>query len=551
MTTSVSENNRTKRGLDEEARHMVVETVRQLKKKLLTKEKIFEFDKKEIFPKQTIEKLLSDEIGLQLIFIPEEYGGMGGGAIDCCEVTSEMAKICLGVATAFFAIQLGTDPLLVGGTKEQKEKWVGKIAEGKVLVAYGVTEPEAGSNVTSIKTKAEPVVDDDGKKTGYIINGTKQFISTGGYADFVTVLANTPEGLTFFIVEKGTEGFAAGKTEEKHGIRASNTSSLTFTDVFVPAENLIGGVAGQGLKQSNKVFGHTRLMVAAMAYGAGTAAIEIAVNYAKERVQFGTLLAQKQGYTHKLIIPHIVRLEAAKAYIDEIALRLDLSDEDLQVEGSIAKYFTTEVANKTADDAIQALGGYGYIKEFEVEKIKRDVKITCIYEGTSEIQQNIISTFRWKKTWKTKGRFYKNIADEMKKLDYAGSKFYGLCADALNKMISIVHINRLTKKQYIMFALADMMTYVEVGASLLRKAVSFSKKGDIEAEKLEAISKIFANETAQMVSTNILKIITGTGAFDEKTVSDIMKSISYNKLVGSYKGILNDMDMTANIVFER
>lgn len=310
-------------GLDSESLQMVLDTIGQLRKRLLTKEKILQFDREEIFPEETIRAMLGPEIGLQLLMIPEAYGGLGGGARDSCAVTREMAKICLGITTAFFAIQLGADPLIVGGTEEQKTKWLGDIAEGNSLVAYAVTEPDAGSNVAAIKTKAEPVSNDAGEIIGYTINGAKQFISTGLYADFLTVLANTPEGATFFVVEKGTEGFIPGKGEEKHGIRASNTSPLTFVDAFVPVENLIGGIPGQGLKQASKVFGYTRLMVAAMALGGGEAALEIAIAYAKERIQFKAPLSEKQGYTHKLIIPHVVRLAAVEAFIEEVAQRLD------------------------------------------------------------------------------------------------------------------------------------------------------------------------------------------------------------------------------------
>ncbi|MBI5062726.1 MAG: acyl-CoA dehydrogenase family protein [Desulfatitalea sp.] len=473
------------RGLDIESRQMVVDTVRQLRKKLLTKENILEWDKAEVFPEAEIRELLGPEIGLQLLFIPEAYGGMGGGARDCCKVVQEMAKICLGVATGFFAVQLGSDPILVGATDAQKEKWLGRIAEGTSLVAYAVTEPGAGSNLASLKTKAVPVTDGDGRVTGYKLTGNKQFISTGGYADIVTVLAEAPEGHTFFIVEKGTPGFKQHKGEEKHGIRASNTSPLTFDDVFVPMENLIGGEPGKGLKQSNVVFGYTRLMVASMALGAGEAALEIAIPYAKERIQFGSPLSEKQGYTHKLIVPHVVRLAAADAYIDEIAEVLDRSEEDLQVEGSIGKLFTTEAADRAANDCIQALGGYGYIREFGVEKIKRDVKITCIYEGTSEIQQSIISTFRWKSSRKSKGEFYGRVAEEMERLGAevpdAGCRFYALAARALNRTIDLAHNNRLTRQQTIMFALADMMTYVEVGAAMARKAVKRTQSKETDA----------------------------------------------------------------------
>ncbi|MES0446204.1 MAG: acyl-CoA dehydrogenase family protein [Desulfobacterales bacterium] len=555
MGASVSEEEPEIKGLDPELRQMVIDTIRQLRNRLLTQEKILEYDKNEFFPEETIREMLGPDIGLQLLFIPEAYGGMGGGTRDCCAVTLEMCKICLGIGTAFFAIQLGSDPLLVGGTEEQKAKWLGKIAEGNTLVAYAVTEAGAGSNLAAIKTKAEPVTDDAGEVTGYIINGTKQFISTGGYADFITLLASTPEGPSFFVVEKGTPGFIQGKGEEKHGIRASNTSPLSFTDVFVPVENLIGGISGQGMKQANKVFGYTRLMVAAMGLGALEAALEIVIPYAKERIQFGSPLSEKQGYTHKLVVPHAVRLQAAKAYLDEVALRIDSGEEDLHVEGSISKYFATESANKAADDAIQALGGYGYICEFEVEKIKRDVKITCIYEGTSEIQQSIISTFRWKNTRKSKGEFYGSIVSEMEKLDTvvgdAGCRLYGLSAGVLNETIMRVHDNRLIRQQYVMFNLSDMMTHVEVGASLARKAVALTEAGGPEAETIKIMSRIFADEVAQLVTRNALKILMGSGVFDQKAVSDFMETVSYNELFFSGQNVINDMDMVADILFER
>ena len=555
MTMSESGERPVLKGLDLEMRQMVIDTVRQLKDRLLTREKILEFDKNDFFPEEAIREMLGPEIGLQLLFIPEEYGGMGGGTRDCCHVIFEMCKICLGIGTAFFAIQLGADPIIVGGTENQKEKWLGAIAEGNTLVAYAVTEAGAGSNLAALKTKAEPVKNHADEITGYTINGTKQFISTGGYADFITLLANTPEGPAFFVVEKGTQGFVQGKGEEKHGIRASNTSPLSFTDVYVPIENLIGGEPGMGMKQANKVFGYTRLMVAAMALGSYQAALDIAIPYAKERIQFGSPLSEKQGYTHKLVVPHVVRFQAAMAYMDEVAIRLDSGESDLHVEGSIAKLFATESANKAADDAIQALGGYGYITEFEVEKIKRDVKITCIYEGTSEIQQSIISTFRWKDTRKTKGGFYGSIVDEMEKLnadvDNAGCHLYGFAANILNDIIAQVHDARLTRKQHVMFTLADMMTHVEVGTSLARKAVILTKASDSDATKIAAISRIFADEVAQLVIRNALKLLMGTGVFDKTVAADFMQTESYKKLILSSLNVINDMDKVADIVFER
>jgi alkylation response protein AidB-like acyl-CoA dehydrogenase len=555
MAVDESSEKRQLYGLDIESRQMVLDTVAQLKKRLLTKDKILEFDQKEIFPEETIREMLGPEIGLQLLMLPEAYGGIGGGARDSCAITREMAKICLGITTAFFALQLGADPIMVGGTEKQKQKWLSAIAEGNALVAYAVTEPDAGSNVAAIKTKADPVTNDAGEIIGYKLNGSKQFISTGLYADFITVLANTPQGATFFVMEKDTEGYNRGKGEEKHGIRASNTSPLTFSDAFVPVENLIGDIPGLGLKQATKVFGYTRVMVAAMALGGGEAALEIAIAYAKERIQFKTPLSEKQGYTHKLIVPHVIRLTAAEAYIEEVAERLDSGEKELEVEGSIAKLFATGSANKAADDAMQALGGYGYITEYEVEKIKRDVRITSIYEGTSEIQQNIISTFRWKKTRKSKGAYYQSISDEMDKLHAESGDFrcgiYGLAARALNQTITLVNDHRLTRRQYIMFALADMMTHVEVGAGLARRALKCSRRGDSGAEKIKLISRLFGNEVAQVVSQNILKIVLGCGEFDQKTTADFLAKVGYTHLTTSFQNIIKDMDELADIVFER
>jgi alkylation response protein AidB-like acyl-CoA dehydrogenase len=542
-------------GLDPESRQMVLDTLKLVRKRLLPKEKVLELDKKEEFPEDIIREMLGPDIGLQLLFIPEQYGGMSGGARDSCALTREMAKICLGVATAFFAIQLGADPIMFAGTEEQKQKWLGKITEGDSLVAYAVTEAEAGSNLAALKTKAEPVKDDNGSIAGYVINGTKQFISNGGYADFLTVLARAPEGPTFFIVEKGMEGFHQGKAEEKHGIRASNTAPLTFTDVFVPAENLLGGVPGNGLKQANMVFGHTRLVVAALGIGAGEAALGIMIGYAKERIQFGTPLSEKQGYTHKLVVPNAVRLEAAVAYMEEQARRLDAGEKDLQVEGSIAKYFGSEAGNRAAEDAIQGLGGYGYIAEYEVEKIKRDVKITCIYEGTSEIQQNIIGMFRWRASVKSKGKYYGDMAAEMEamasSLPQTAAGTYAQAAKALNEIILFAHSHKLTKHQFIMFCLADMMTHVEVGVSMAKKAGRLVREDSPEATKMVIMSRIFAGEVAELVARNAMKIAKGLGVFDDQTVSELAKKIGYERLTAHYGNLIQDMDAVADILFER
>ena len=234
----------TQTGLDQETRTMILDTINSLKNELLTREKILELDDKSEFPLEIVKELLNERIGLQMVFIPEEFGGLGGGALDTYYVSVELAKICLGVATAFLAIHLGAEPILLFGTEEQKQKWLAKIVNEAAIVAYAVTEADAGSNLDAIKTKAEPMTDESGNIVSYRLNGSKQFISNGGYADFLTLLAKAPEGATFFIVDGKSAGLKRGKPEHKHGIRAANTSPLTLENVIVPAENIVGGVPG-------------------------------------------------------------------------------------------------------------------------------------------------------------------------------------------------------------------------------------------------------------------------------------------------------------------
>ena len=272
-------------------------------------------------------------------------------------------------------------------------------------MAYGATEPEAGSDLGALKTVAVPVTGDDGTVTAYRITGKKQWISNGGVADLYTILANAPGGPTLVRRRPGhPRASRSGKPENKHGIRLSNTAALFLDEVEVPADRLVGGVEGQGLVQAQLVFGYTRLMVAAFGLGAGWAALDRAIPYSVERIQGGGPLSEKQGYTHKLIVPHAVRLEAARAYIEETAERLDEVHIGLNTEGAIAKYLATEAGNAAADAAIQALGGYGYTHEYLVEKIKRDVRITTIYEGTSEIMEMTIARDRWQQHLKTTGQ---------------------------------------------------------------------------------------------------------------------------------------------------
>jgi len=527
--------------MDPEILNMILDTLSKLERDRLSLETKLEMDRSGEFPMDLIRFMLSPDVALHLIFIPEEFGGLGAGATEIAIISEKMAKMDLAVATSFLAICLGMDPIRVGATKAQKEKYVRKVGEEGLIVAYGVTEPEAGSNVQALKTKAERVLGEQGNVRGYKINGQKQFITNGGVADLYTILADTPEGPSFFIVEAGSEGLNPGKHEDKHGIRASDTCPLILEDLYVPVENLVGGIEGQGLKQANKVFGYTRLMVATFGLGGGMASLERAVRYSKERVQFGTPLSEKQGYTHKLLVPHAVQLEAARAYIEKTAQRLDSGYEDLQVEGSIAKYFATEAGDAMANDGIQAFGGYGYMREYEVEKIKRDVKILPLYEGTSEIQRNIISVFRMRETVRSKGRYYLDMVGALEKVpEKCGTRLLAAAIGILNEVIFAARKQKLTKSQYVMFQLADMMTWCEVGEALCQKAATYNGR-ERTPEFMRATARLFAREVAEKVYLNGLRIACGC----DKDMEEVKERLNSLDLSQAMKANLNDMDLVA------
>ncbi|MBI2363322.1 MAG: acyl-CoA dehydrogenase family protein, partial [Elusimicrobia bacterium] len=407
-------------GLDADTRKMVLDTIREYGNKNLKHERLNHLDQANQDPADVIKDLYDPEkVAVNLLLIPEKYGGLGGNSYDIYRACELLSGFDLGVCTTVFATFLGMDPIFMGGTEEQKEKWIKKIVETRCLVAYGATEAAAGSDLLHLKTRAERVMEGD-KVVGYKISGGKMWITNGGTSSIYTVLARSPKGVSWFIVEKGMPGFTTDKHEDKHGIRLSNTTALAFNEVYVPAENLIGGVEGKGMRQAQAVFGYTRLLVGAMALGAGWKAIEHAVKYAQIRLVGGQPLTTKQGFTHKLIVPFAARLEACRAYIEEIARRIDGGEEGLQTEGAIAKLLSSETANRAADCAIQAFGGNGYVREFPVEKIKRDVKITCIYEGTSEILEMTTFRQRWQDNINADGRFYDKLAEEMDALHAKG-----------------------------------------------------------------------------------------------------------------------------------
>jgi alkylation response protein AidB-like acyl-CoA dehydrogenase len=503
-----------------------------------------------------------DQLGIQLLFIPEDCGGFGGGAFDVYLVCEEMAHIDLGVATAVLATFLGSDPITVGATPEQKKHWLSRIAEEGILFAYGATEPEAGSDLGALKTTADPVVK-DGKVVGYKINGNKQWISNGGIADAYSVLANTPGGPSWFIVEKGAKGFTHDEPENKHGIRLSNTAALAFSDVFVDADRLVGGVEGQGLIQAQAVFGYTRLMVAAFGLGAGWSALDRAIPYSTKRIQAGAPLSEKQGYTHKLIVPHVARLEAARSYIEETAERIDAGKEgSLNTEGAIAKYMATEAGNAAAEASIQALGGYGYTHEYMVEKIKRDVRITTIYEGTSEIMEMTIARDRWQIHLKTRGQHYHEQAKKFEELHSrhpeVGADNAALSLHALAELMEKARVARLTRYQHILLRLGELIAYAECAGSLSRRAAlmadnKLNEKASrrFDAGSLAAISRIFAREAAFKVAEEGLRWVIGAGGIASSELSGFEAAINLPAIHRAQAGLISDLDHVADVLYGR
>jgi alkylation response protein AidB-like acyl-CoA dehydrogenase len=539
-----------------------LKSLRDFAKKRLPDEELIALDERDECPVEIIRHMSDpDKLGIQLLFIPEEYGGMGGSTFDVYCICEAMARIDLGVATSLFATFLGSDPITFGATPEQKKKWLGRIADEGILFAYGATEPEAGSDLGALKTTADRV-EKDGQIVGYKINGSKQWISNGGIADVYTILANTPAGPSWFIVDASTKGFAHDEPEDKHGIRLSNTAALALNDAYVDADRLVGGVEGQGLVQAQAVFGYTRVMVAAFGLGAGWSALDRAIPYSTKRIQAGSPLSEKQGYTHKLIVPHVVRLEAARSYIEETAERIDAGEGSLNTEGAIAKYMATEAGDAAADASIQALGGYGYTHEYMVEKISRDVRITRIYEGTSEIMEMTISRDRWQLHLKTRGQYYHERAREYETLHVqhpeVGANTTALSMHALAEVMEKARAARLTRFQHILLRLGELIAYAECAGSLSRRAAR-SAEGRLnekantrfDATALAVLGRIFAREAALKVAEEGLRWVAGAGGVSDANMAAFETDLGLPAVHRAQAGLIADMDYVADVLYSR
>lgn len=538
-------------GLDPTSRGLMLDSLRHYAKRRTPYDELRRLDRDNEFPAEVLKEMYDPDIlGVHLLLIPKEYDGLGGSPFDIYRICEALAHIDLGIATSVFATFLGTDPIRVGGTEEQKRHWFGRIAKERLLVAYGATEADAGSDLVALTTRATHVVK-NGKIAGYRITGNKQWISNGGVADVCTILAATPGGPSWFVVEKGTEGFTANHHEDKHGIRLSNTAALALDDVLVPPENLIGGVEGQGLLQAQAVFGYTRLMVAAFGLGAGWEALETAIRYSQQRIQAGGPLSKKQGYMLKLIVPNAVRLEAARAYLEEVALRLE-NEHGLQTEGAIAKLAASESGNKAAEDSIQALGGYGYTKDFPVEKIKRDVKITCIYEGTSEVLEMTVCRGRWQEHLKSRGQYYEAQAAEMDALHAAsptvGADCAALALRALNRVLEECRVQRLTRHQHVTMRLGEYITLAETCAAFCRAAARphYSETVRFDAEAWQAMSRLYAREAALDVLLKGMKLVLGAGT----APAGFLDALALPTVMARQAGAIEDGELVARKLTE-
>ena len=346
-----------------------------------------ELDEKEEFPWEIVK--ISAEAGLMGVSMPEEFEGFGGGILEYCLVAEELSRVCLGIATSIVASGLGAMPILLFGNPEQKKKYLPDIAKGKKLAAFGLTEADAGSDAGAIRTTATR------KGDGYVLNGTKQWITNGGEAETYSVVAMTdrskgPRGASALIVEKGTPGFDFGKKEKKMGIRSSATRELVFQDCFVPKENLIGK-EGMGFIVTMRTFDRTRPGVGAQGVGLAQGALDEAVRYAREREQFEKKIISFQAVQH-ILADMATLVEAARALVYSVARYIDQSENPKEISkvSGMAKVFASDVAMKVATDAVQVFGGYGYMRDYPVEKMMRDAKILQIYEGTNQIQRNVI-----------------------------------------------------------------------------------------------------------------------------------------------------------------
>jgi len=385
----------------EERNRLLRESVRQIASTRVEK-RAAEIDRAGTFPWDMAE--LFHQQGYFSVLLPEEYGGLDGNITALCIITEEIAHACGSSSLMILAHSVGLMPLMMAGNEEQKRRFYTKVAEERALAAFALTEPEAGSDASSLKTTA--VLQGD----YYIVNGRKCFVTNGGVADFYSVFVTTSpgkrrEGISVLMVEKDTHGLMIGKKEEKMGMRGSDTTDLIFEDAVVPRENLIGE-EGQGWELAMMTLNLSRPAIGAQAVGIAQGALDFALEYATKRVQFGQKLADFQGIQF-MLADMATKIEAARALVYKAATLLDekvyerdrMSAIGVDKLSAMAKCFASDVAMEVTTNAVQILGGYGYLKDYPVERMMRDAKVTQIFEGTNQIQRIVIARNLLRRFW--------------------------------------------------------------------------------------------------------------------------------------------------------
>jgi len=338
------------------------------------------------FPWDVYDAMVRAEV--HAVHIPEEYGGAGGDALAACIVIEEIARACAASSLIPAVNKLGTLPILLAASAELRSAYLPQVASGAAMFSYALSEAEAGSDAASMRTRATP----DGD--AWVLTGTKRWITNAGVSKYYTVMAVTdpdagPRGISAFVVEDGDEGFTLGAPEKKLGIRGSPTRELYFDGVRLPPERMIGP-PGSGFRTALTTLDHTRVTIAAQAVGIAQGALDFALGYVKERKQFGSAVAEFQGVQF-MLAEMAMKLESARQLTYAAAARSERSGRDLRFFGAAAKCFASDVAMDITTDAVQLLGGYGYVKDYPVERMMRDAKITQIYEGTNQIQRLVVA----------------------------------------------------------------------------------------------------------------------------------------------------------------
>jgi acyl-CoA dehydrogenase len=439
----------------------------------------------------------------------------------------------------------------VGGTPEQKQHWMSRIANEGLLVAYGATEPQAGSDLAQLKTKAVPVLRKTARSKATRSPAASSGSATAAWPTLYTILANAPGGPTWFVIEKDARAFRKNKPEDKHGIRASNTAALFLEDVYVDADRLMGLVEGQGLAQAQAVFGYTRLMVAAFGLGAGWAALKRAIKYSQTRVQGGAPLNEKQGYMDKLIVPNAVRLEAARAYIEWTAARIDAGDPDQQTEGAVAKYLATEAGNKAAEDSDPGAGRLWLHQGVH----GREVQARCAHHhdlrrhlrdhGVDDQPRPLAASPQ------DQGRVLQRLGGAARSggapNNSSGAATAALAMRALPTCWSAARIDRLTRNQHILFRLGELIAFAETAAIFCRDAINHpSDAMPFSPETLQAMSRIHARDAALKVAADGLRWAIGAGQSDP----NLAGSLNLSGIYAAQAGLLEDMDAVGKKLVE-